>query len=1065
MKEIVDRALESDNRAVAPVLGVALLFGITAIGLSLWQTTVVPDQNAEVEFNHYGEIEGDMQELRQAHLQAVTTGQQQSPVLQLGVTYNTRVIGVNPPNPQGTLRTEELGNIKLDDTPDRASNAVVTTQNVCGVSQPRTDAIRYDPSYVRLSETEAPQLVYENTVLYKETESGEVLVQGDQALIQGSNINLLPVQSDAVRSGQRTSLSLSSGGYKTVKRLEPDAEPTVTIATNIPASKWENELLESEIDAGYVNGVSSTPDGVEISLGQTPGDVPWTIRCAITTDSDATFTPVDLASPPFQQGGGFGRGGISEHTPATDSDTVVLPNGRWIEVDSITELLLGASSTTGVTGNNLNGGEGVATSFRVADGQGDETVTVKMAVTKGSSGSFQDKVLTMGSPGNFQDGPALTDRAAERILDGQEIDILDPANYQTETFDTSSGNFGAFIEQIKRMEDATIQTNSIQGRVGMTVRSGEMALELDDDASQSYIKGDTSEIAFDVTATGETDGRENVDLKISESGSSGLVESPRSDRETIELDGGSETFTLVWEPDWNNLNSGTTYDILVDGESDEAIGTVQVLQQDNAFVEVELLEYNRTVEYGDDLTATVEATNLGDADKTDAVKLSVAGSDGPQESVDLAPGESETVTLNYDTGSLDTDTIGEVDIVAKSSNFNSKDTAKANITGTTIIREPFVEDLRAGQERLTHRMGFTLGEDVGQSTIRINLGDTGDAVSYDLSTASWTVTQGSGSINDVNTDNGETYVKYQTDSSDANAGDEIEIEGDYTDTTDADTDSVTKYDVEYELTSTSNYPQGETNSTSFDTTLGENIEVEIVDSGSSVEYGETLTTTVRATNRGGAAAGDESKIQLSLAGEDGPEATVQELAPDESTEVTMTYDTEQQLSPDDIGDAELEAETRDDTDSQTVTIEHSTLIEEPFVEDIPAGEERLNQNMSFTLGGDNGGATIRIDLGDTGDAVKYDLQKANWTLVQGNGSINDVYKSNGRTYVKYDTDSTDDQKGDRIKLEAPYIDTTGASTDSATEYDVLYELTSKNMNRYEQKETNTTSFETESSGG
>jgi hypothetical protein len=951
--------------------------------------------------------------------------------------------------------------MKLGNATDKTTGGQLNASGLCGTTgPPQTDAIRYDPSYARLSDEDTPQLVYENTVLYKETES-DVLTQGDQAIIQGSNINFLPVQSDAVRSSQRTSLSLSSGGYRTVKRLEPAAEPNVTIATNIPASKWENELLESEIDAGYVDNVSSTPDGVKISLGQTPGDIPWTIRCAITTDSDTTFTPVDLASPPFEQGGGFGRGGISEHTPATNSDTVVLPNGRWIEIDSITDILLGASSTTGVSGNDFNGGEGVATSFRVADGQSDETLTVKMAVTKDSDGSFQDRVLKIGPSGNLQDSPTLTSRAAQRILDGQEIDILDPANYQADVLDASSGNFGAYVESIKRMEGATIQTNSIQGRVGMTVRSSEMTLELDDDdASQSYVAGNTSEIAFDVTATGETDGRENVDLKISKSGSSGLIESPRSDRETIELDGGSETFTLVWEPDWDSLSTGTTYDILIDGKSDEAIGTVQVIQSDSAFVEVELLNYNRTVEYGDDLTATVKATNLGDANKQDTVKLSVAESDVSEEPVGLAPTESKEVTLNYDTGNLGTDKIGEVDVTAKSNNFDSEDTANANITGTTVIEEPFAKDLQAGREQLTHRMGFTLGENVGQSTIRINLGDTGDAVSYDTDSADWSVVRGSGSINSVGTDNGETYVKYQLSSdADVNAGERIEIEGNNTDTTDADTDSVTKYDVEYKLESASSYPQGETNSTSFDTTLSEEIEVEIVDSGAPVEYGETLTATVRATNRGGAVADNESRVQLSLAGETGPGETVRGLEPGESTEVTMTYDTDtERLSPTDIGNAELKAESDDDTDVRTAIIKPPTLVEEPFVEDITAEQKELNHSMGFTLGEDTTDATIKIDLTNTSGAVRHKGgSNSDWTVVEGNGSISNLNTNDGVTSITYKTNSTDDRAGDEIVIRAKYTDTTGA--ESGQVYDILYEVT-PNTENYNNDETNSTSFET-----
>ena len=198
-------------------------------------------------------------------------------------------------------------------------------------------------------------------------------------------------------------------------------------------------------------------------------------------------------------------------------------------------------------------------------------------------------------------------------------------------------------------------------------------------------------------------------------------------------------------------------------------------------------------------------------------------------------------------------------------------------------------------------------------------------------------------------------------------------------------------------------------------------------------------------------------MQLSLAGTSGPQKTVQ-LDPGNSTTKTLRYDTGE-LSPNEIGTAELEAETRDDTDSQTVTIEHSTLIQEPFVENVSAGEEQLSQNMSFTLGGDTGGATIKIDLTNTSDNVSYDTDSASWTVVEGNGSIS-LNTDDGVTSVKYQTNSETDRAGDKIIIEADNTDTTSADTDSATEYDILYKLMSKNKNRYEQGETNSTSFET-----
>ena len=249
MKGIPEGVFGGDDRAVAPVLGVILLFGIAAIGVSVWQTTVIPSQNADTEFNHYAEVQGDMGDLRQAHLETAASGEPKAPTLKLGVAYTMRVIGVNPPDPSGTIRDEDIGNFGLEDAPAKTSGEEVSAIDLCGVP-PQTDRLRYDPSYNRLSDRETPPVKYENTVLYRETADG-VLVKGDQLLIQNSTstINILPVQTDLDRTGRSTSIDLSSQGYLVEKDLEAGATPTVIVPTKIPASKWKNELLASQSDS------------------------------------------------------------------------------------------------------------------------------------------------------------------------------------------------------------------------------------------------------------------------------------------------------------------------------------------------------------------------------------------------------------------------------------------------------------------------------------------------------------------------------------------------------------------------------------------------------------------------------------------------------------------------------------------------------------------------------------------------------------------------------------------------------------------------------------------------
>ena len=667
----------------------------------------------------------------------------------------------------------------------------MTTEDVCGKPKPETDALRYDPSYNRLSDEDTPPIVYENTVTYREGLSPETT----QVLIQGSNINILPVQSDVQRSSPSTSVTLASEGFQVEKDLRANATPILLVPTDISEDTWRDELLTPSSNP-YVKSVTKPGDRVVIQLAnlESQSSSRWTVRCAITTTGETSSVPQDLDRPPFVQNGGFGRGGITEHTVDSNTDTVTLPNGKWIEIDSISELNFLGADTTAVTGDDdVSAGEGIVAEYEISDGRSDEVVYLKVGVTRNPDGSLQDKKVFMGSSaGDYQADLELTDRAANKILENGDVNVLDPANYKTETFDTQQGSFGGYVQDVRRMEEATIQTTDLQGRVDMEVLTGDLTLDVKaDDERQTYVEGNTSAITFDVNASGTTDAPENVDLKVSQSGSSDLLESPRSDRETIDLDGGSEEFTLTWEPDWNDVGGGT-YDVLVEGESDQSFARVRVIQEGGAFVEVETLDHNAPVEYGDDLTATVRAENVGDTEKEDTIELSVADSCCPNEAtetVTLGPGNSTNVTLTYDTGELDTDSIGEVKMVAQSSNFNSKDTREVEITEPTIIEDPTVEDVQAGQERLTQRMEFRLGEDTSQAEIKIDLSDTGDAVSYDPdSDANWTVEEGHGSIS-LNTDNGVANVKYTTNSSHDLAGDRIVLEADYTDTTDADVNS------------------------------------------------------------------------------------------------------------------------------------------------------------------------------------------------------------------------------------------------------------------------------------
>ena len=53
-------SFRDDTREVSQVIGAVFIFGILVVAFSGYQAFVIPNQNAETEFNHYGDVKDDM---------------------------------------------------------------------------------------------------------------------------------------------------------------------------------------------------------------------------------------------------------------------------------------------------------------------------------------------------------------------------------------------------------------------------------------------------------------------------------------------------------------------------------------------------------------------------------------------------------------------------------------------------------------------------------------------------------------------------------------------------------------------------------------------------------------------------------------------------------------------------------------------------------------------------------------------------------------------------------------------------------------------------------------------
>jgi hypothetical protein len=284
-----------DDRAVSSLIAAVFVFGFLVIALSLYQGFVVPDHNEEVEFKHSQTVQNDMVAVRNAILRTKVTGEESYVSVTLGTQYPSRIVAVNPPPASGTLRTTPLQSF----TVQNETGTDISTTACPG--QPETRFLEYAPSYSVYQN--APTLVYEHSVLYKQFSSGNVTMTG-QTLVEGNTINLVPVKSAYSENGVGSvTFDPKAGRLKSTNVKEP----TVTLPTRLSESGWER-LLAGQVDPGNV-----TVSGGTLTLDPA-GE--YTVRCG----------PVAVGEVPESGARGTGGTGINPAGP----DDVELRDARLV---------------------------------------------------------------------------------------------------------------------------------------------------------------------------------------------------------------------------------------------------------------------------------------------------------------------------------------------------------------------------------------------------------------------------------------------------------------------------------------------------------------------------------------------------------------------------------------------------------------------------------------------------------------------------------------------------------------------------------------------------------------
>jgi len=290
-----------DDRAVTVQIGAVILLGFLVISLSLYQATIVPDENGRVEFQHNQQVQQNLQDLRNGILRTASAGRTSPTTVPLGTRYPTRTVAVNPPPSSGRLETEPSGNVTLVN----ATAIDGETADYWNGSDQEYDTrqLSYRPDYSVYQS--APRTTYASSVLYNGFDNGNVTrAVTDQRLLEGNQIYIVTLNGSYGQSGTRA-VSVSPTPVSTSDRtVAVNGDIAIKMRTDLSEDEWER-LLEDQYER---NGgrIENNASGVTVTDGtltvELLSDRTYRLRMAkigvgtdVTDTSEQYLTVVDGA--------------------------------------------------------------------------------------------------------------------------------------------------------------------------------------------------------------------------------------------------------------------------------------------------------------------------------------------------------------------------------------------------------------------------------------------------------------------------------------------------------------------------------------------------------------------------------------------------------------------------------------------------------------------------------------------------------------------------------------------------------------------------------------------------
>ena len=305
------------ERGQAIQIGTLFIFAFIIIGISVNQAAFIPQQNKQVEFNHYGELKDDFVQLQGDTISIAGANAMRSSSVTLGARYPARTLGVNPPPPQGQLKKTLTG------TPFATLSTDPDVSDLCGGST--TFGVQYAPSY---SNFDAQPVTFEN---------GQVFISGGSNNAFLETRTIINTDTETIRFYRLTgsiptrstvgTVNIELTGSNIIGQADENEfeGENISVPTQLTTSDWREDLTTDysafDSDGG---SISTSSNQAEIAI---PGG--YKIQC-YTIGTGNTEPPAaneydlstDGTSPPESASQTSLSGGSATAPPANIEFTI-----------------------------------------------------------------------------------------------------------------------------------------------------------------------------------------------------------------------------------------------------------------------------------------------------------------------------------------------------------------------------------------------------------------------------------------------------------------------------------------------------------------------------------------------------------------------------------------------------------------------------------------------------------------------------------------------------------------------------------------------------------------------